>query len=146
MFRGKKKIRTNIGSSSRIEGKFFSQEDIIIEGTVIGKIFTHGNLEVKETGRIKANLEAENIVIAGIVEGNIKAKEKLDIAETSEVYGSIEAKITSIAAGAVLEGECKAGEEKKTDIKEVVGKEGIENLITEEPVKVDIEILKKKNK
>ena len=138
MFRGKKKIRTNIGSSSRIEGKFFSQEDIIIEGIVIGKIFIQGNLEVKETGRVKANLEAENIVIAGIVGGNIKAKERLDITETGEVYGNIEAKITSIATGAVLNGECKTGEGNKSEISAFGGKEGFENLTDEELVGIDV--------
>lgn len=137
MFRGKEKMRTSIGSASRIEGKFFSQEDIIIGGQVIGKIFTQGNLEVKETGRIKADLKAKNIVIAGTVEGNIKAKEKLAITETGEVYGSIEAKITSIATGAVLNGECKTGEGRKTKIKEIIGEEGVENLTTGGPIEVD---------
>lgn len=115
-FKASRKNKTNIGTSNKIEGNLFSQEDIIIEGTVIGKISTSGNLEIKKTSRVKANLEAKNIIIAGTVEGDIKAKEKLEITQIGKVYGNIDAKIFSMAAGAVLRGECETGEGKKTEV------------------------------
>lgn len=135
MFKARKKKKTTIGTSSRMEGNLFSQEDMIIDGMVIGKVSTTGNLEVKKAAQIKGDLKAGNIIIAGIVEGDIKAKKNLEITETSQVYGNIDSKVFSIAAGAVFIGKCKSGEMKKAETKEVIKTADSENLTGDEAKK-----------
>jgi len=112
--------KTRISSTSKVKGDISSQEDIVIEGEVSGKVSTSGKLEIKKSAQVIANLIAKDIIIAGKVEGNIQTQ-KLEITETGKVFGDIISKIISIAAGAVLIGGCKvkAGEEKKEEIKEV---------------------------
>ncbi len=41
--------KTKLGSTSKVKGDISSQEDIVIDGVVIGKVSTSCNLEVKKT-------------------------------------------------------------------------------------------------
>lgn len=110
--------KTNIGSTSKVKGDISSQEDIIIEGEISGKVSTSKKLEIKKSAKAVVDLMADNIIIAGNVEGSIRAQ-KLEITETGKVFGKIITRTISIAAGAVLNVECKMGEERKEEIKEV---------------------------
>ena len=118
MFEKEVMNKTNISSTSKVKGDISSQEDIIIEGEISGKILTSKKLEIKKSAKAVVDLTADNIIIAGKVEGNIQAQ-KLEITETGKVFGNINTRIISIAAGAVLNVECKMGEEKKEEIKEM---------------------------
>ncbi len=139
MFKAKKKTGTTIGTASRIEGSLFSKEDMVIDGMVIGKVSTTGNLEIKKTAQIKGDLIAGNIIVAGIVEGEIKAKKNLEITGTSQVYGNIDSRIFSIATGAVFIGKCKGGEEKKAETKEVIkAEEDLKSSISNEVKEISI--------
>lgn len=129
--------KTNFGSTTKVKGDISSQEDIIIECEVSGKVSTSKKLEIKKSAKVRADLTAENLIIAGYVEGNIRAQ-KLEITETGKVFGNITSKIISIAVGAVLVGECKAGEEEpKKEMKKVLKEEGLENL-ADKSQKIDI--------
>lgn len=128
--------KTNFSSTSKVKGDISSQEDIIIECEVSGKVSTSKKLEIKKSAKVRADLTAENLIIAGNVEGNIRAQ-KLEITETGKVFGNITSKIFSMAIGAVFIGKCKSGEEKKVETKDVIKTEGFENL-TDESQKIDI--------
>lgn len=107
--------KTNISSTSKIKGELQSQEDIIIDGEITGKVTTTGKLEIKEMAQVRADLKAEDIIISGRIEGNIMSK-SLDITQTGVVIGNIDVKTFSMTAGAVLVGECRIGKEKKSEM------------------------------
>lgn len=112
-------IETIIGPSVQVEGDFVAAGDVIVEGTVSGKIKTEKNLRVGEGARIFASVGANNALVAGEIQGNIKIKETLELTNTAKVFGDIKAKILTVAAGATLQGKCQTGEEKKSKLEKI---------------------------
>ncbi|TSC95470.1 MAG: hypothetical protein Athens101410_529 [Parcubacteria group bacterium Athens1014_10] len=114
-------IITLVGKMVKVEGKFYGQGNMIIEGIVDGSIKTENDLRIEQGAVVKASIKAKNIYIAGIVEGNIKAQESIELASSAKVFGDIETKLLSIEKGSLFYGNCKMGEiapEKKEKEKE----------------------------
>jgi len=116
-------IETVIGPSVHVEGDFVAVGDIVIEGTVSGKLRTENNLRIGENAKIFANVSAANILIAGEVQGNIKVKDSLELTGSARVFGDIKANTLTIAPGAILHGRCQSGEEKKSKLEKIDDKE-----------------------
>lgn len=94
-----------IGKSIIIKGELSGEEDLIVEGTVDGKInLTENNLVIGSQGRIKANLFAREITINGTVEGDVTASERVEISSTGSLTGNIRAPRLVINDGAFFQG------------------------------------------
>lgn len=116
---------TIIGQSVHVEGDFVAAGDVVVEGTVSGKLMTERNLRVGEGAKIFANVTAGNSLIAGEIQGNVKIKENLELTNTAKVFGDVKAKVLTMAAGAVLHGKCQIGEEKKSKVEKIEEKTGL---------------------
>lgn len=86
-------------------GELSSDEDLIIEGTVEGKI-AHQNhhLTIGKNGRVKANVRARIITVYGTVEGDLHGDEGVQITATAHVIGNVVAPRVSLESGARFEG------------------------------------------
>ena len=115
---GRDSAETIIGPSVKIEGDFIGEGNVIVEGVVMGSLFTQKNLSVTDTAKITADVEAQNALVAGEINGNLCIHEKLDIAATAKIHGDVQAKILSITPGAVLNGRCAVVDEVKPHIKQ----------------------------
>lgn len=102
---------TIIARGVRIEGDFFAEGDIIIEGEVRGTISTQGDLRIGQEARVEADIKAENAVIAGDVRGNMRIESKLDLLASSHVSGDVSVTVLSVEAGAQVNGTMHMGEE-----------------------------------
>jgi len=79
-----------IGSSICITGDISGEEDLLIEGTIEGKIvLLNNNVTIGTNGRINADIHGKTITIDGNVEGNIFGEEQIIIRQTSIVRGNI---------------------------------------------------------
>ncbi len=95
----------HIGQSVVFKGELGGGEDLLIEGTVEGKIELRDHvLTIGPHARIKAEILAKVVVVRGHVVGNLTASEKLDIRDSGSVDGNIVAPVVSIAEGAHLRG------------------------------------------
>ena len=95
----------NIGKSVVIKGELSGSEDLVIEGTVEGKVELGEHvLTVGTHGKIKAGVFAKHVVVLGEVVGNITASEKVDIRDSGSVDGDIVSPRVAIAEGAHLRG------------------------------------------
>jgi len=95
----------NIGKSVVIKGELSGSEDLVIEGTVDGKVeLSEHVLTVGSHGKLKAEVFAKTVVVLGEVVGNITASEKVDIRDSGSVDGDIVAPRVAIAEGAHLRG------------------------------------------
>ena len=95
---------TIIGSSIVIEGEINSEEDLVIQGTVKGRVSLRDNLVVEESGVVEADIEAQNVSIAGQVTGNVQAGERVEIAPGGRMVGDLRAPRIHIADGAAFKG------------------------------------------
>jgi cytoskeletal protein CcmA (bactofilin family) len=95
----------NIGKSVVIKGELSGSEDLVIEGTVEGKVeLSEHVLTVGTHGKIKAEVFAKVVIVLGEVAGNITASEKVDIRDSGSVDGDITSPRVAIAEGAHLRG------------------------------------------
>jgi len=95
---------TVIGSSIVIDGEISGDEDLVILGTVKGRIGLKESLFVESSGVIEADIETANVEVSGQVTGNISASEKVELKADCKVTGDIRAPRILIADGAIFKG------------------------------------------
>ena len=86
-------------------GELSSDEDLVIEGTVEGKI-AHQNhhLTIGKQGRVKANVRARLVTVYGTIEGDLHGDEGVHIAASAQVMGNVTAPRVSLENGARFQG------------------------------------------
>jgi len=105
----------NIGKSITIKGDLTGNEDIVIEGTVEGKVdFPSNQLTIGANGTAKAEIKAKAIVVIGKVSGNVQGTERVEIQATGVVEGDVSAPRLVVAEGAVLNGSIHMTQPKST--------------------------------
>ncbi|MCA3016598.1 MAG: polymer-forming cytoskeletal protein [Myxococcaceae bacterium] len=95
---------TIIGSSIVIDGEISGDEDLVIQGTVKGKIALKESLFVEASGVVEADIEVQNVDVAGRVTGNIAATDKVELKADCRVVGDVRAPRILIADGASFKG------------------------------------------
>lgn len=95
---------TVIGQSIHINGEIHGDEDLIVLGTVTGKIFLKESLVVQESARLEADVETRTVEVSGQVTGNIVASDRVEIKANGQVEGNIKAPRITIADGALFKG------------------------------------------
>ncbi len=95
---------TIIGGSIVIDGEIAGEEDLIIRGTVKGRIVLRENLYVEESGVVEADIETQNVTVSGQVTGNIAASERVEITAGGKMVGDLKAPRILIADGAAFKG------------------------------------------
>jgi len=93
-----------IGSTIIIEGEISGDEDLIIQGTVKGKIALKESLIVERSGVVEADIDTRNVEISGQVTGNIHSSERVEIKSEGRMTGDIKAPRILIADGAKFKG------------------------------------------
>ena len=95
--------KTIIGEQIIIDGTIRGKEDLLIEGSVKGRIEVETNhLTVGSKGQVEAEIQAANVTISGRLVGNINAAEKVKITKDADFNGEITAKSISVEDGAYL--------------------------------------------
>ena len=97
-------VHTVIGSSIVIDGEITGGEDLVVQGTVKGRISLKERLVVEGSGVIEADIETALVEVAGQVTGNIVASEKVELKSDCKVVGDIRSPRILIADGAVFRG------------------------------------------
>ncbi|MDH5566006.1 MAG: polymer-forming cytoskeletal protein, partial [Myxococcales bacterium] len=91
-----------IGKSIAIKGDLTGKEDLVIEGTVEGRVdLPDAQLTVGANGTIQAEIHAKSVVVIGKVTGNVHGSERIEIQSTGVVKGDVVAPRLVVAEGAV---------------------------------------------
>jgi cytoskeletal protein CcmA (bactofilin family) len=95
--------KTIIGEHISIEGSIQGKEDLVIDGSVKGKIeLEQQHVTVGSKGRVEADIHAKDVTISGQLTGNITAQGKVAITKDANFNGEIKAKGISVEDGAYL--------------------------------------------
>ena len=97
-------VPTVIGKDAVIKGELTSQNDILIEGRVEGKIRGAHRVVIGESGNVKAQVHASIVSVRGEVHGDCEASKKIEITATGKVFGNISAEAIVVAEGATFRG------------------------------------------
>lgn len=94
-----------IGPRIRINGDVSGDEDLVIEGSVEGKVSLGDHrVDIGPSGQVKADIEAKVVKIDGVVEGDVNAGEKVIISRSGNVRGNIVAPRMTLEDGAKFKG------------------------------------------
>ncbi|HEY3517717.1 MAG TPA: polymer-forming cytoskeletal protein [Gammaproteobacteria bacterium] len=102
-----------LGPTLSIKGGELSfDEDLIIEGTVEGKIAHQGHhLTIGKNGRVKANIRARLITVYGTVEGDLHGDEGVEISASARVTGNVVGPRVTLEGGASFKGSITTGDD-----------------------------------
>jgi cytoskeletal protein CcmA (bactofilin family) len=97
-------VSSNVGESIILRGDVSSEEDIRIEGQVIGSIRSSGTVFVLASGNVYANISADSVVIDGVVRGNLDVANRIDVCSNGTLEGDAQCARIAVADGAYITG------------------------------------------
>lgn len=95
---------TVIGAGITIEGEVTSDEDVVVQGTVRGKLSAKDAVSVEHGGVVEADVTGGPVTVAGHVTGNISSSDRVDLHNGAKVVGNVKATRITIADGAQFKG------------------------------------------
>ncbi|MEM9692687.1 MAG: polymer-forming cytoskeletal protein [Myxococcota bacterium] len=95
---------TVIAQGITIEGEVSSTDEVVVAGTVRGKLDVEGGVTVEADGVIEADIGAHTVAIGGQVTGNVTAAERVDLLSGGRLVGDVKAARITIADGATFKG------------------------------------------
>jgi cytoskeletal protein CcmA (bactofilin family) len=95
---------TVIGEGLSIEGDLSSDEEVVVHGSVRGKLTTSDQVSVGSTGVVLADVSGSSVGIAGQLTGDVTASERVDLQAGGRLVGDIKAPRFTIADGASFKG------------------------------------------
>jgi len=95
---------TVIGDGLTVEGDLSSEEEVVVNGTVRGKLTTTDAISVGSTGVIEADITGSSLSVAGQVTGDVTASERVDLQSGGRLIGDVKASRLTIADGASFKG------------------------------------------
>jgi cytoskeletal protein CcmA (bactofilin family) len=93
-----------IGEGMTIEGDFSTDDEVIVRGTVRGKLSGKDGVVVEAQGQVEADIQGGPMSIAGNVTGNIQSSDRVDLQHGSRVVGNVKAAKITISEGAHFKG------------------------------------------
>ncbi|MBO9682397.1 MAG: polymer-forming cytoskeletal protein [Flavisolibacter sp.] len=100
---------TLISPGTSLKGDVRSENDLRIDGTIHGNVYSSAKIIVGPSGFVEGNIEGAYADITGKVAGNITVKELLQLRGESYVQGNISAVKLQIDPTAVFNGKCQMG-------------------------------------
>jgi len=93
-----------IAEGLSIEGEVVSEEEVVVQGSLRGKLATTDAVLVGSSAIVEANVRAQTLTIAGQVTGNVTAQERVDLQAGARLVGDVKAARLTIADGASFKG------------------------------------------
>lgn len=98
-----------IDGNSTFEGKFETDQDLRILGSIGGEVVCRGRLTVEKDAVARAKLQARDATIRGRIEGDMICSGRLDLAATAVIHGTIKAGMLTVEEGATVQGNVEVG-------------------------------------
>jgi cytoskeletal protein CcmA (bactofilin family) len=95
---------TVIGAGITIEGEITSDEDIVVAGTIRGKLTAKESVTIEHGAVVEADVSGGAFIVAGAVTGNISSTDRVDLQSGAKVVGNVKATRITIADGAQFKG------------------------------------------
>jgi len=95
---------TVIGHGIIIEGEITADDEVVIQGTVRGRITGHEAVVVEQGAVVEADVSAASIVVGGHITGNVTVPDRIDLQTGGRLVGDVKAARITIADGASFKG------------------------------------------
>ncbi|HEY1113855.1 MAG TPA: polymer-forming cytoskeletal protein [Chitinophagaceae bacterium] len=98
---------TLISAGTTLTGDITSDNDLRIDGTIRGNVYSTAKIIIGSTGFVEGNIDGQQADITGKVQGNITVKELLQLKGQCNVQGNITAEKLQIDPSATFNGQCQ---------------------------------------
>ncbi len=98
-----------IDGNSTFEGKFETDQDLRILGSIGGEVVCRGRLTIEKDAVARAKLQARDATIRGRIDGDMICSGRLDLAATAVIHGTIKAGMLTVEEGATVQGAVEVG-------------------------------------
>jgi cytoskeletal protein CcmA (bactofilin family) len=95
---------TIIGAGITIEGEISTDEDVVVAGTVRGKLSAKEAITIESGATVEADVAGGALAVAGALTGNVTASDRVDLQSGARVVGNVKAARVTIADGAQFKG------------------------------------------
>jgi cytoskeletal protein CcmA (bactofilin family) len=95
---------TIIGDGLTVEGEITTDEEVVVHGTVRGKLTSADAVSIGASGVVEADVTGTTLSIAGQVTGDVVATERVDLQAGGKLVGDVKAARLTIADGASFKG------------------------------------------
>ena len=95
---------TVIGEGLSVEGDITSDEEVVVQGNLRGKLTSSDAVSIGTGGVVQADVAGQSVSIAGQVTGDVSAPERVDIQAGGRLVGDVRAARFTIADGASFKG------------------------------------------
>jgi cytoskeletal protein CcmA (bactofilin family) len=95
---------TVISQGITIEGEITSEEEVIVQGTIRGKLDVQDAVVIEQGATVEADVTATSIAVAGQVTGNVVASDRVDLQAGGKLIGDVKTARLTIADGASFKG------------------------------------------
>jgi cytoskeletal protein CcmA (bactofilin family) len=95
---------TVIGAGITIEGEITTDEDVVVAGTLRGKLTAKEAVTIEHGATVVADVAGASLVVAGSLTGDVSAQERVDLQQGARVIGNVKAARVTIADGAQFKG------------------------------------------
>ncbi len=120
-----KKTNQNTGSGinslvagTTVKGELFTQNDIRIDGSIVGNIECKGKLILGKEGKIEGDVHCKDAVILGKIKGIVKVEGLLEVMDSAVIDGDVTTDQLNVDSGAVFNVSCIMGGQKIKTIKD----------------------------
>jgi cytoskeletal protein CcmA (bactofilin family) len=93
-----------IDRHSSFDGRFETEHDMRVEGTISGEIICRGLFTVDREATARAKVQARDAHIQGHLEGDVVCSGRLVLSSTAQVTGTLKAALLVIEEGATVSG------------------------------------------
>lgn len=97
-------IESVIDAHSSFDGKYETQKDLRIFGSITGEVVCRGQLTVERDAVAKARVQAHDVVVRGRVEGELSCTGRLTIESSAVVTATIRTATLVVQEGATVSG------------------------------------------
>lgn len=106
---------SRISSASTVRGEMYSRNDIRIDGTFEGKIYSEGKVVVGEKAIITGDIICTNVDFWGKLKGNLYVKDTLSLKDGCVVDGELHIRRIMLELGSKFNGTCRMIDEAEFD-------------------------------
>jgi cytoskeletal protein CcmA (bactofilin family) len=99
--------QSRVSAGTVIKGEISSPNDIRIDGTFEGKIYSKGRVTIGEKAVIKGDIIGQNVDFWGTIKGNFYVKDTLSLKGGCVVDGDLHIKRLQVELDAKFNGNCK---------------------------------------
>ncbi|MCL2825243.1 MAG: polymer-forming cytoskeletal protein [Polyangiaceae bacterium] len=95
---------TIIGPGLIIEGEVIAEDEIVVQGTIRGKLTSQDAVIIEAGATLEADISAVSVAVGGNVTGDVLATDRVDLQAGGRLVGDVKASRFTIADGASFKG------------------------------------------